>query len=101
MSVHSHAKSIDRVNERSVEIERSPGPALVLAWPGPSYIAAERKEKTKSPSRLCYALFSPYLCTGVSCLIYGALVLCVFLRFARGAASKRNEGSDAVTCLPL
>lgn len=58
MSVHSHAKSIDRVNERSVEIERSPGPALVLAWPGPSYIAAERKEKPNHP-RVCVMRFFP------------------------------------------
>lgn len=99
--VHSHAKSIDRVNEPSVEIERSPGPALVLAWPGPSYIAAERKEKPNHP-RVCVMLFFFPLSLHRCFLphLWCACVVCIFKVCKRRCLKKKMRAAMQLHAFP-
>lgn len=99
--VHSHAKSIDRVNEPSVEIERSPGPALVLAWPGPSYIAAERKEKPNHP-RVCVMLFFFSLSLHRCFLphLWCACVVCIFKVCKRRCLKKKMRAAMQLHAFP-
>lgn len=81
--VHSHATSIDRANETSVEMERFFRVwALVLARPRPPYIAAARKTKSPPPS-LFQAPPFPFA-PGVSCLFYMVrLCLCVLFKVCK------------------
>lgn len=89
---HSHVKSIDRVNEPIVKTEPGLSSCTCLAWDCLYRRSKQRRKKKTNPSCVSFGLcfcfsFAPvFLASSIRC----ACVVCTFLRFARGAASKVN-----------